>query len=74
MVCGHDGNNVLASIEILGARVSSQGGLSWLSKSWLVYEPEHLAGRFYPLVAPLISGRLLLFGGRQGPTTVLYDG
>ena len=64
----------LKSIEVLGARVSEDGRVRWVSNEWHTFEPQELRPRRLPLVAPLSGNRLLVYGGQDENGNVLYDG
>ena len=65
---------MLRSIEVLGARVTEDGRVNWVSKDWQAFVPQELKPRKLPLVAPLSVNRLLLYGGKDDNGNVLSDG
>ena len=74
-VCGLDKDNKpLNSIEVLGVRVNSSGGVSWVSQACKTFDLEDFTPRTLPLVAPLQNNRLLVYGGKDQDGNVLYDG
>ena len=73
-VCGARNGRYLNSIEVLGVRVNSSGGVSWLSKTWRTIDLKDFTRRSLPLVAPLKNNCLLVYGGQDKDYNLLYDG
>ena len=56
-------------------RVNGSGWVSWVTKAgWKTMDLKDFTPRKLPLVAPLWKGGLLVYGGRDEKSTVLYDG